>query len=63
MNSARRPLTQHVVDWALSTLACIVLLVLMAWMDHKQSETDAMRITAQVVNDRAAEHAAMKGPR
>lgn len=61
--SAPRTFTQHVVDWTLGALACIVLLLLMAWMDSKQSETDAMRITAQVVKDRAVEHAAMRGPR
>ncbi|MDQ0035875.1 hypothetical protein J2W30_003643 [Variovorax boronicumulans] len=59
----RRTPTQQVVDWALGIVACFVLLVLMAWMDHRQSETTAMRITAQVVNDRAAEHAAMRGAR
>lgn len=58
-----RTFTQHVVDWTLGALACILILMLMAWMDHRQSETDAMRITAQVVKDRAAEHAAMRGPR
>ncbi|MDP9992013.1 hypothetical protein J2W28_001041 [Variovorax boronicumulans] len=61
--TARRTPTQRVVDFAIGVIACFVLLVLMAWMDHKQSETDAMRLTAQVDNDRATEHAAMRGPR
>lgn len=51
------------INWALGVIGCFVLLWLMAWMDSKQSETAAMRITAQVVNDRAAEHAALKGAR
>lgn len=63
MSASRRNLTQRVADWALGTLACFALLFLMAWMDHKQSETEAMRLTAKVVDDRAAEHAAMRGPR
>lgn len=63
MSTARRTPTQHVVDWALGILACIVILMLMAWLDHKHSETDALQLTAEISNDRAAEHAAMKGPR
>lgn len=58
----RRTPTQHLTDWSLGVLGCFALLCLMAWMDHKQSETDAMRLTAQVSNDRAAEHAAMQQP-
>ena len=63
MSTARRPPAQLAVDWALGTLACIVLLVLMAWMDSKQSETAALRLSTAVSNDRAAEHAATKGTR
>lgn len=61
--NTRRTLTQHLTDWALGIFGCFALLCLMAWMDHKHSETDALRLTAQVSNDRAAEHAAMRGPR
>lgn len=63
MNGPRRSLAQYAADWALGIFACFGLLVLMAWMEHKQSETEAMRLTAKVVDDRAAEHAAMRGPR
>lgn len=63
MSTARRTLAQLAVDWALGTLACIVLLVLMAWMDSRQPETDALGLSAAVSSDRAAEHAAAKGPR
>lgn len=63
MSTARRTPGQLIVDWALGIAATFFLLILMAWMDSKQSETDALRLTAQVSNDRAAEHAAMKGPR
>lgn len=63
MSATPRTPTQRVVDFAIGVLACVALLVLMAWMDHQQSETDALRLTAQVSNDRAAEHAAMKGQR
>lgn len=63
MSNARRTPTQQAVDWTLGALACIGLLMLMAWMDSKQSETDALRLSAAVSNDRAAEHAAMRGPR
>ncbi|MEZ2297282.1 hypothetical protein [Variovorax sp. RCC_210] len=63
MSTARRTFTQHAVDWALSTLACIVLLMLMAWMDSKQSETAALRSSTAGSNDRTAERAATKGTR
>lgn len=63
MSAARRTPTQLAVDWALGSLACIVLLVLMAWMDSKQSETAAMRSSAAGSNDRAADNAATKGTR
>lgn len=63
MSTARRTPTQLAVDWALGILAYVALLMLMGWMDSKHSETAARRITAQVVNDRAAEHTAMRGPR
>jgi hypothetical protein len=63
VSTASRTPTQRVVDFAIGVIACFALLFLMAWMDHKQSETDALRLTAQVVSDRAAEHAAVRGPR
>lgn len=59
MSTSRRTPTQLAVDWALGSLACIVLLVLMAWMDSKKSETAALRQST----DRAAEHATTKGTR
>lgn len=62
MSTARRTLAQVAVDWALGTLACIVLLMLMAWMDSKQSETSALRQSTATPTDRIAEHTA-KGPR
>ena len=54
---------EHIVNWALWTAAGLVLLFLMAYLDHQHSETETAAITAQIVNDNAAEHAAMKGPR
>lgn len=63
MSAARRTPAQLAVDWALGSLACFVLLVLMAWMDSKQSETAALRQSTAVPNDRAAEPTAMRGTR
>ncbi|QRY31207.1 hypothetical protein JVX96_24510 [Variovorax sp. PDNC026] len=63
MSTARRTSAQLAVDWALGCLACIVLLVLMAWMDSKQSESAALRSSTAGSHDRAAEHAATKGTR
>lgn len=63
MSTARRTPTQLAVDWALGTLACIVLLMLMAWMDSKQSETAALRSPTTGSSDRAGGHAATKGTR
>ena len=61
--TARRTLAQQAADWAISITACVVILSLMAWMDHQKSETDALRLGAQVSNDRAAEHAAINDAR
>jgi hypothetical protein len=58
-----RTLYTWAINWSLGIVAYLALSCLMSWMDGKQSETDAMRITAQVVNDRGAEFAAMRGPR
>jgi hypothetical protein len=63
MNTARRSLIQHAVDWALGIAVCMVVLFLNAYLEHKHSETETAAITAQIDNDNAAEHAAMKGPR
>lgn len=52
----------HVVNWALSMAAGIVALLLCAYLEHQHSETDALERATQVSNDRAAEHAALKGP-
>jgi len=54
---------QHIVHWALSAAALITVLFLQAYLDHQHSETEAASITAQIDNDRAAEHAALKGTR
>lgn len=54
---------EHIVNWALTTAAGIVVLFLCAYLEHQHSETDALERTAQVSNDRAAEYAAMKGAR
>jgi hypothetical protein len=61
--AARRTPTQHAVDWALIIAACMAVLFLNAYLEHKHSETETAAITAQIDNDRAAEHAAMKGPK
>ena len=61
MNTARTTPRQHAVTWALSAAAVITVLFLNAYLEHQHSETDALERTAQVSNDRAAEHAAMKG--
>lgn len=63
MSTARRTPTQLAVDWALGTLACVVLLMLMAWMDSKKSESAALRQSPAVSADRAAEHATTRGTR
>lgn len=63
MNPGRRSPTQHAVDWVLAALTVFVVLFLNAYLEHQHSETAAARLTAQVSNDRAAEHAALKGPR
>lgn len=63
MNAAPPTLRERITVGALAIAAAIVLLFLMAYMDHQHSETDALERTAQVSNDRAAEHAAMKGMR
>lgn len=63
MSTARRTPTQLAVDWALGTLACFVLLVLMAWMDSKKSERAALRQSTAVSTDRTAEHATTRGTR
>lgn len=53
----------HAVSWALSAAALITVLFLNAYLEHQHSETDALERAAQVSNDRAAEHVAMRGPR
>ena len=54
---------QHIVRWALSAAALITVLFLQAYLEHQHSEAEAASITAQIDNDRAAEHAALKGTR
>ncbi|WP_093303696.1 hypothetical protein ABL840_26915 [Variovorax sp. NFACC27] len=63
MSITRRTLMQHAVDWALGTLACFGLLMLMAWMDCRKAEADALRLSIAESNDRAAQLATAKGPR
>ena len=63
MSTARRTPNQLAVDRALGILACFVLLMLMAWMDSKQSETAALRQSTEVSTGRTAEHAATRGTR
>ena len=58
----RAALQKHAVAWALSAAAVIVVLFLNAYLELQHSETDTAAITAQIDNDRAAEHAALKGP-
>ena len=60
---SRATLRQHAVRWALSAAAVITVLFLQAYLDHQHSETETAAITAQIDNDRAAEHAALKGQR
>jgi len=58
----RTTFRQHAVSWALSAAAVITVLFLNAYLEHQHSETETAAITAQIDNDRAAEHAALKGP-
>jgi hypothetical protein len=55
--------TQHITNWALCTALGLAVLFLNAYLEHKHSETDAAQRVAEISNDRAAEHAAMKGPK
>lgn len=55
-----RTLYTWAVNWSIGVLVCFVVLFLNAYLEHKHPETE--RITAQVVNDRAAEHAASQQP-
>jgi len=48
------------LNWALGITAAFVILLLNAYLDHKHP-TEVL--TAEVVNDRAAEQVAMKGPK
>ena len=55
-------LRQAAATWSIGVLATFAILIGMACLEHQHSETDALQRTADVVNDRAAEYAAMKGP-
>ena len=50
---------QAAVTWSIGVLATFAILILMACLEHQHSETDALQRTADVVNDRAAEYAAI----
>lgn len=63
MNATRTTAGQHAVTWALCAAAVITVLFLNAYLEHQHSETETAAITAQIDNDNAAEHAAMKGTR
>lgn len=49
------------LNWALGITAAFVILLLNAYLEHKHGDVEAL--TAEVVNDRAAEQVAMKGPK
>lgn len=51
-----RTLYTWAINWSLGIVVCFVVLLLNAYLDHKHPDTE--RLTAQVVNDRAAEHSA-----
>jgi hypothetical protein len=51
------------VRWALGVLFAAVWLLLNAYLDSKQTETGALQLSAEISNDRAAEHVALKGAR
>lgn len=61
MNTTPATACQHAVNWALCAAAVITVLFLNAYLEHQHSETETAAITAQIDNDNAAEHAAMKG--
>lgn len=56
-----RTLYTWAINWSLGFLVCFVVLFLNAYLEHKHPETEGL--TAQVVSDRGAEFAAMRGPR
>mgnify|MGYP006951085084 CR=1 FL=1 len=49
------------LNWALGIGIGSAILLLNAYLEHKHGDVDAL--TAEVVNDRAAEQVAMKGPK
>lgn len=49
------------VRWAFGVLFTSVWLLLNAYLDSKQTETGALQLSAEISNDRAAEHVALKG--
>jgi hypothetical protein len=51
------------VRWAFAVLGAALWLLLNAYLDSKQTETGALQLSAEISNDRAAEHAALKGAR
>jgi uncharacterized protein YdbL (DUF1318 family) len=59
MNTQITTLRRHAGNWALCAAALIAVLFLNAYLEHKHSETETAAITAQIDNDRAAEHAAI----
>ena len=58
--SAGRTLCTWAINWSIGFVVCFAVLFLNAYLEHKHPETE--RITAQVVNDRAAEYAAINNP-
>jgi hypothetical protein len=56
-----RAISDQAVGWAIAL--CIVSAYIVAARVEGPTEVDTARLTAQVSNARAAEHAAMKGPR
>lgn len=63
MKAAFQAMTAQVVNVALAIVFVTVWMGLTAYLRDKPSETDAAALVEAVSNDRAAEHAALKGPR
>ena len=52
-------MTSTATDWAIGVLIAFAVLFLMAYLDHKHSETDSLQRSADISSDRAAEYAAI----
>ena len=52
-------MTRTATDWAIGVLIAFAVLFLMAYLDSKQSETEALQLSAEISNERAAEFAAI----